>query len=78
MERYSFVVQVHPDGVSTLENLATRERVKIEGLEEVGPRIEGWLEELEAMKLPQSPLPVPSGQGSPAGSDSRSGQAERD
>jgi hypothetical protein len=46
--RYSFVVQVHPDGVSTLENIATRERVKIAGLEEVGPRIECWLEELQS------------------------------
>lgn len=47
MTRYSFVVQVHPDGLSTLENLATRERVKIARLDEVGPRIEHWLEELE-------------------------------
>ena len=46
--RYSFVVQVHPAGVSTLENIATRERVKIAGLEEVGPRIERWLEELQS------------------------------
>jgi hypothetical protein len=46
--RYSFVVQVHPDGVSTVENIATRERVKIAGLEEVGPRIERWLEELQS------------------------------
>ena len=46
--RYSFVVQVHPDGVSTLENIATRERVKIASLEEVGPRIERWLEELQS------------------------------
>ena len=76
MARYSFVVQVHPDGVSTLENLATRERVKIGGLEEVGPRIEDWLEELEARR--PSPTPVPSGRGRPAGPDSRSGQEERD
>lgn len=48
MTRYSFVIQVHPGGVSTLENLATRERVKIDGLETVGPQIERWLEQLEA------------------------------
>jgi hypothetical protein len=46
--RYSFVIQVHPGGVSTLENLATRERVKIDGLETVGSQIERWLEELAA------------------------------
>lgn len=48
MTRYSFVIQVHPGGVSTLENLATRERVKIDGLETVGAQIERWLEELAA------------------------------
>jgi hypothetical protein len=48
MTRYSFVVQVHPDGLSTLENLATRERVKIAQLDEVGPRIENWLAELQS------------------------------
>jgi hypothetical protein len=52
--RYSFVVQVHPGGVSTLENLATRERVKIDGFETVGLQIERWLEEPQADAL----LPV--------------------
>ena len=51
MTRYSFVVQVHPDGVSTLENLATRERVRIAGLDEVGPQIERWLAELPVDEL---------------------------
>ena len=54
MTRYSFVIQVHPGGVSTLENLATRERVKIDGFETVGLQIERWLEELQADAL----LPV--------------------
>ena len=68
MTRYSFVIQVHPGGVSTLENLATRERVKIDGFDTVGPQIERWLKELEVD--PQSPSPSPSDRGSPAGSGS--------
>ena len=44
MTRYSFVIQVHPGGVSTLENVATRERVKIDGFDTVGLQIEHWLE----------------------------------
>ncbi len=54
MTRYSFVIQVHPGGVSTLENLATRERVKIDGFDTVGLQIEHWLEELQA----DEPLPT--------------------
>ena len=75
MTRYSFVIQVHPGGVSTLENLATRERVKIDELDTVGSQIERWLNELEVD--PQSPSPAPSDRGSRAGSDSRSGRGER-
>ena len=52
MTRYSFVIQVHPGGVSTLENLATRERVKIDELDTVGSQIERWLEELEKDEQP--------------------------
>ncbi|MGH2955369.1 MAG: hypothetical protein ACRDL6_00030 [Solirubrobacterales bacterium] len=44
MQRYTFVVQVHPEGISTLENLSTHERVRIAGPAEVGPLIEKWLE----------------------------------
>ncbi len=44
MTRYTFVVQVHPDGISTLENLATRERVQIADLAALGPQIEQWLQ----------------------------------
>jgi hypothetical protein len=53
MRRYSFVVQVHPDGVSTLENLSTRERVRVGDLGEVGPKIESWLALLEAPRPPE-------------------------
>jgi hypothetical protein len=41
--RYTFVVQVHPEGISTLENLSTHERIQITDLAEVGPKIEEWL-----------------------------------
>jgi len=41
MARYTFVVQVHPDGIPTLENLAKRERVQIAELAALGPQIEG-------------------------------------
>jgi hypothetical protein len=41
--RNTFLVQVRADGVSTLENLATRERVLIEELAGVGEQINRWL-----------------------------------
>ena len=47
MQRYTFVVQVHRHGVSTLENLSSAQRVRIEQLDEVGPQIERWLVEME-------------------------------
>jgi hypothetical protein len=43
VRRYTFVVQVHPDGVSTLENLSTSERVPIGEMAEVGGQIDRWL-----------------------------------
>lgn len=43
--RYTFVVQVHPDGLSTLENLSTHERIRVSDLATVGPQIEQWLKE---------------------------------
>jgi hypothetical protein len=46
--RYTFVVQVHPDGLSTLENLSTHERVRVADLATVGHQIEEWLEGLTA------------------------------
>jgi hypothetical protein len=41
--RNTFVVQVRADGVSTLENVATCERVLIEELAGVGEQIKRWL-----------------------------------
>ena len=46
MNRFTFVVQVHPGGISTLENVKTQERVRIEDLAVIGPQIEEWLERL--------------------------------
>jgi len=50
--RYTFVVQIHPDGLSTLENLSTHERVRVTDLAAVGPQIEDGCR----------PTPVPSAQ----------------
>jgi hypothetical protein len=41
--RYTFVIQVHPDGISTLENLMTHERIQIVDFANVGSQIEAWL-----------------------------------
>jgi hypothetical protein len=43
LNRYTFVVQVHPDGISTLENLTTHERIPISDLAAVGAQIAEWL-----------------------------------
>ena len=51
MRRYTFVVQVHPDGVSTLENLSTSERVPIGEMAEVGVQIDRWLAAAAATSL---------------------------
>jgi hypothetical protein len=48
MTRYTFVVQVHPDGPTTLENLSTHERVRVTDLTAVGPQIEQWLDGVAA------------------------------
>ena len=48
MNRYTFVVQVHPGGISTLENLSTHERVRVSEMDAIGPQIERWLAELTA------------------------------
>ena len=53
MKRYTFVVQVHPEGISTLENLSTQERIRLEELAAVGPQIERWLADApEAVSAP--------------------------
>jgi hypothetical protein len=46
MNRFTFVIQIQPDGPSTLENLTTQERVRVSDLDTVGPQIERWLESL--------------------------------
>jgi hypothetical protein len=48
MNRYTFVVQVHDNGPSTLENLSTHERVQVVDFAAVGPQIERWLAALQA------------------------------
>jgi hypothetical protein len=48
MNRYTFIVQIQPDGPSTVENLSTQERVRIADAGEVGPQIERWVELLTA------------------------------
>jgi hypothetical protein len=52
--RYTFVVQIHPDGLSTLENLSTHERVQVSDLATVGPQIEQWLGRLTASAAAQA------------------------
>jgi hypothetical protein len=44
MNRHTFVVQVYSEGISTLENLGTEERIRITELAAVGPQIQRWLE----------------------------------
>jgi hypothetical protein len=63
--RYTFLVQVHPDGVSSLENLTTRERVRITDLDAVGPQIARWLEELVPADALTSSVPADRDGGAP-------------
>ncbi len=46
MNRYTFVVHAYPGGASMLENLSTRERIRVADLTAVGPQIESWLASL--------------------------------
>jgi hypothetical protein len=48
MNRYTFVIQVHDNGPSTLENLSTHERIQVIDFAAVGPQIERWLSALHA------------------------------
>jgi hypothetical protein len=48
MQRYTFVVRVHPGEGSTVENLATQEQAPVVDLAGVGPQIERWVEDLDA------------------------------
>ncbi len=64
MNRYTFVIQIHPDGLSTLENLSTHERVRISELSAVGPQIEQWLATLGEHGVPSGPRRL-DGDGAP-------------
>jgi hypothetical protein len=46
VERFTFVLKVHPKGISTIENVSTAERVEVPELGDVGEQIERWLAEL--------------------------------
>lgn len=48
LDRHTFLVQVHPGGISTVENLRTRERVRVEELGTLGDLVERWVEEAGA------------------------------
>lgn len=48
MNRYTFVIQVHDNGPSTLENVNTHELISVPDLDAVGPQIEQWLAALHA------------------------------
>jgi hypothetical protein len=54
VNRYTFVLQVHPDGPSTLENLSTHERIRVADMSAVGPQIERWLAELPGARIPSA------------------------
>jgi hypothetical protein len=56
--RYTFLVQVLPDGISTLENLSTHERSQIVDFAAIGPQIEAWLATL-AVPVSDAPDPAP-------------------
>lgn len=71
VNRYTFVVQVHPEGISTLENLSTNERVRVADMSAVGPQIDRWLGEIELSPPAVSSEPAPSE--SPQGSAPRKG-----
>jgi len=47
MNRYTFVIHVHSDGPSTLENLSTNERIQVADLAAVGSQIALWLDALD-------------------------------
>jgi hypothetical protein len=68
VNRYTFVVQVHPGGISTVENLSTHERVRVAEMDEVGPQIDRWLAELDVSPdgVSTAPAPTESAPGSPA------------
>jgi len=71
MNRHTFVIQIYSEGISTLENLTTRERVQVSTLTAVAPQIETWLADSQAIS------PSPYGRGTPT-PESREGNRESD
>jgi hypothetical protein len=66
MNRYTFVIQVHDDGPSTLENLSTHERVQVIDFAAVGPQIERWLGALHtSVSATASPADAKDGRPAP-------------
>ena len=74
MNRHTFVIQIYPEGSSTLENLTTRERVQVSALTALAPQIETWL---KAFADSQAISPSPYGRGTPT-PESREGTRESD
>jgi hypothetical protein len=62
MNRHTFVIQIYAEGISTLENLSTRERVQVPALTAVAPQIEIWLQSLADNQAISAP---PYGRGTP-------------
>jgi hypothetical protein len=52
VNRYTFVIQVHDSGPSTLENLTTHERIQVVDFAVIGPQIERWVAALSASSPP--------------------------
>ncbi len=50
--RYTFVVHIYPGGQPVLENLSTRDRIRLSGLADVASEIERWLVTLTASEEP--------------------------
>jgi hypothetical protein len=60
VKRHTFVVQIHHEGISTLENLSTHERIPLADLSEIGPQIERWLSEQPDQRAAVRPRSAPA------------------
>jgi len=59
MSRRTFVLQVYSDGLSTLENLGTRERVALTDLKALNAQVERWLAVADAKDTVDPPPSEP-------------------